>query len=199
MITSQEISRYFDRMAIDWDKGIKENEKDISCKMIQKLGMGSKDHVLDVGAGTGLITPFLLQTIDCPQNITAIDISPNMLSLLKAKFPHINTIQGDVHQMPFHDKQFDWVLCCNAFPHFIDQMGFIQEAKRILAYKGKLVVFHTLSRCKLECIHRKAHGIPQKASLPAASEVADMMVRQGFKSICAHEDNQHYKVIGLKV
>jgi 2-polyprenyl-3-methyl-5-hydroxy-6-metoxy-1,4-benzoquinol methylase len=67
----------------------------------------TKLRVLDVAAGTGLVSQALLQE-DC--SVMAFDHSAEMLEALKEQFKGITTQVGDMNQpWPFADESFDAV------------------------------------------------------------------------------------------
>lgn len=104
-----------------------------------------KDHikavkgkkVLDAGAGTGRLS---IRLFDAGADVTALDISPEMLSELNKKNPEIETVEGDLEHMPFADDTFDMVFSSLALVHLKKIEPFLDECYRVLKDDGKLVL-----------------------------------------------------------
>lgn len=100
----------------------------------------SKDlKVLDAGAGTGRLTGRLHEA---GAQVTALDISPDMLSILSQKYPEIETVVGDMEDMPFKDETFDLVFSSMALVHLKKLDPFLDEAYRVLKNEGKLILLN---------------------------------------------------------
>lgn len=95
--------------------------------------------VLDAGAGTGRLTG-RLQALGA--DVTALDVSPDMLAILHQKYPEIETVVGDMEEMPFEDETFDMVFSSMALVHLKKLEPFLDEAYRVLKDNGKLVLLN---------------------------------------------------------
>ncbi len=94
-------------------------------------------RVLDAGAGTGRIS---LKLHKAGAEVTALDISPEMLSVLHQKEPSIEIVEGDMENMPFEDGKFDRVFSSLALIHLKKMDVFLDEVYRVLKDDGKLVL-----------------------------------------------------------
>jgi ubiquinone/menaquinone biosynthesis C-methylase UbiE len=93
--------------------------------------------VLDAGAGTGRLS---IRLFDAGADVTALDISPEMLSVLHKKNPDIKTIEGDLENMPFPDDTFDMVFSSLALVHLKKIELFLDECYRVLKDDGRLIL-----------------------------------------------------------
>jgi SAM-dependent methyltransferase len=67
------------------------------------------DRVLDAGAGPGRFT---LELLRLGAHVTALDISPGQLELLKARVPDVDAVVGDITDLSqFGDDVFDVTVC----------------------------------------------------------------------------------------
>jgi SAM-dependent methyltransferase len=67
------------------------------------------DRVLDAGAGPGRFT---LELLRLGAHVTALDISPGQLELLKARVPDVDAVVGDITDLSqFGDDSFDATVC----------------------------------------------------------------------------------------
>lgn len=102
----------------------------------------STPAILDVGAGTGLFSAFILEKFP-GANLTLIDISEKMLAIAKerfAKLPNVNYVIGDytVHEF---DHKFDLIVSSLSIHHLSDQEKkiFYQHAYSLLKKDGIFV------------------------------------------------------------
>lgn len=93
--------------------------------------------VLDAGAGTGRVSVKLHKA---GANVTALDISPDMLRLLEQKESAIKTVLGDIEEMPFKDETFDMVFSSMAMVHLKKITQFLDECYRVLKDNGRFVL-----------------------------------------------------------
>jgi SAM-dependent methyltransferase len=67
------------------------------------------DRVLDAGSGPGRFT---LELLRLGAHVTALDISPGQLELLRARVPDVEAVVGDVTDLSrFADDSFDVAVC----------------------------------------------------------------------------------------
>lgn len=67
------------------------------------------DRVLDAGSGPGRFT---LELLRLGAHVTALDISPGQLELLRARLPDIDAVVGDITDLSqFPDHAFDVSVC----------------------------------------------------------------------------------------
>jgi len=99
--------------------------------------------ILEIGAGTGRITiPLLEHRLD----ITALDIAPKMLSLLKEKAKRkklaVKTIRGDMKTFKLEKKFGAIIVTFRSFQHLYtveDQMKALRNFKKHLKPRGILI------------------------------------------------------------
>jgi ubiquinone/menaquinone biosynthesis C-methylase UbiE len=100
-----------------------------------KASAGEK--VLDAGCGTGRLS---VKLVEAGAEVTALDISPEMLALLEKKNPDIETVEGDMEDMPFEDGSFDMVFSTMAMVHLKKIEPFMDECYRVLKDRGHFVL-----------------------------------------------------------
>jgi SAM-dependent methyltransferase len=67
------------------------------------------DRVLDAGSGPGRFT---LELLRLGAHVTALDISPGQLELLRARVPDVEAVVGDITDLSrFGDDSFDVAVC----------------------------------------------------------------------------------------
>ena len=68
-------------------------------RMASIINVNSGLPVLEIGPGTGTITKAILQTGIAPEKLWSVEYSKEFSDKLRAKFPMINTIQGDAFDL----------------------------------------------------------------------------------------------------
>jgi len=76
---------YFDQLASSWDKEVTSERLECLGNIIKELGIKLGDWVLDIGSGTGILLPLLIEAVGGKGKIIALDFSQNMLKQAKAK------------------------------------------------------------------------------------------------------------------
>ena len=152
MIETEEVIRFFDRLAPCWDEEMIRSDEIVSTILDNACVSAGKD-ILDVATGTGVLIPdYLKRQVS---SVTAIDISPKMAEIAKEKFPQENVtiLCGDVEETEF-GRLFDCVVVYNAFPHFPEPERLVARLASLLKPGGTLTVAHGMSREKIDAHHR---------------------------------------------
>ncbi|PTX18718.1 phosphatidylethanolamine N-methyltransferase /phosphatidyl-N-methylethanolamine N-methyltransferase [Pontibacter mucosus] len=110
-------------------------------RSVQLLGGKPDDAILILGAGTGLDLPYLQGYT----NLTAIDITPGMISKLKQRAAELHIpVKAQVmngQQLRFADASFDAVILHLILAVIPDPVACIKEVERVLKPGGTVMVF----------------------------------------------------------
>lgn len=138
----------WDRAAATFDlmagEGAEKRWQPAKERLFSKMGEG---NILFMALGTGLDIP----SFPSGKNITAIDISPEMLKHAGPRIDvyegTINAITMDVHSMDFPRHHFDQVFTSCTFCSVPDPVEGIRAIREVLRPGGELLMFeHTGSR-----------------------------------------------------
>lgn len=104
--------------------------------VLKKYGVGPKNRILDVGCGTGGTTLFLQKY----GAVTGLENDPYAYTCAKSR--NLRVKMGSAENLPFDDASFDIVTFFDVLYHQnIHDVGkAIQEARRVLTHKGKIVI-----------------------------------------------------------
>lgn len=132
---------YFEQVAGRWDamrEGFfSEAVREKACKV---AGVEAGRLAADVGAGTGFLTEGLL---DRGVRVIAVDQSPGMLDVLRAKFADRSGLEcrtGEAENLPIADGSVDYVFANMYLHHVENPPAAIREMARILKPGGRLVI-----------------------------------------------------------
>jgi ubiquinone/menaquinone biosynthesis C-methylase UbiE len=109
--------------------------------LVDRLANRPLARVLEVAAGTGVVTRRMASALPASVAIVATDLNQAMLdhaaSVGTAR--PVQWRQADALQLPFDDGSFDAVVCQFAVMFFPDKAKAFAEARRVLAPGGVLV------------------------------------------------------------
>ena len=94
-------------------------------------------HVLEVAAGTGIVTAALADAIP-DATIVATDLNPAMLAVAATRLdrPGVRFEPADAQALPFDNAAFDLVACQFGVMFFPDRVGAYRETMRVLKPGG---------------------------------------------------------------
>ena len=104
-------------------------------------------RVLEIAAGTGVVTRALAQRLPASVSILATDLNGAMLERAAAvgTARAVEWRQADAMQLPFADAQFDTIVCQFGVMFFPDKAKGFAEAKRVLK-PGGVYLFNVWDR-----------------------------------------------------
>ncbi len=135
---SKRTARTFDGASRDFDSA-----RPGPWPSIKELGSLRGKRVLDLGAGTGRNTGYLL---DRGAAVVAADISLGMLNVLGRKIgmeQGISLVMCDAMNLPFRDSMFDAVAAIAALHHIPDaegRRGALEEVYRVTVKGGVVLI-----------------------------------------------------------
>ena len=112
-----------------------------AADLVNRLASRSLSRVLEVAAGTGVVTRALASVLPERVSIVATDLNQPMLdqaSALGTTRP-VEWRQADAMRLPFQDGTFDAVVCQFGVMFFPDKPQALSEARRVLRPGGVLV------------------------------------------------------------
>ena len=154
---------YFRAQAADWDRlrALHVDEVDVERAMLEVMGEGPFDRLLDLGTGTGRVLELLAPHV---RRGVGIDLSHEMLSFARAKLEkaghgHCQVRHGDLYALPFEAESFELVTIHQVLHYLDDPARAIGEAARMLRAGGLLLIVdfapHNLEFLREEQAHRR--------------------------------------------
>jgi SAM-dependent methyltransferase len=118
-----------------------------AADLVNRLASSSLTRVLEIAAGTGVVTRTLASVLPESVSIVATDLNQPMLdqaAALGTKRP-VEWRQADAMQLPFRDGTFDAVVCQFGVMFFPDKSRAFSEARRVLS-SGGVFIFNVWDR-----------------------------------------------------
>ena len=109
-----------------------------AADMARRVALLQPARVLEIAAGTGVVTRRLALVLDASTAITASDLNQPMLDHAAAvgTARPVEWRQADAMQLPFADGAFDVVVCQFGVMFFPDRAKAFSEARRVLRPGG---------------------------------------------------------------
>ena len=146
---------------------------------------GGALKIADIGAGTGR---YSVELCHRGYDVTAVELVPHNLEILRAKHENIKTWQGDARNLSFlEDETFDVTLLFGPLYHLHgdeEKLKALKESKRITKKGGIILVAYVMNEYSVISYCFKEHKW---------AEVADKGgLSQDFHTICREEDLYDY-------
>lgn len=134
-------NRLADKYFNIWDNfPIQRFTNEVESQLMADL-IHDSSKVLLLGSGGARELPQLLK-MDC--KVTAVDISPEMLAIGKARYPHasnVDWVEANLHELPANLMGFDFAICLGAvFNYLRDPTLVLRNIRRALKPDGSLVM-----------------------------------------------------------
>lgn len=124
----------FEKEADRYQRGRPDYPAGVAGWLSESLALKPGKTVIDLGAGTGRFTRWLLDTGATP---IAVEPVAAMRAQLQQALPEVTTLQGTATSIPLPDDSVDVVVCAQAF-HWFSTGEALKEIRRILKPGGKL-------------------------------------------------------------
>ena len=118
-----------------------------AADLVKRLASRRGSRMLEIAAGTGVVTRAMASTLPESVSIVATDLNQAMLDQAAAVGTKraVEWRQADAMQLPFPDAAFDTVVCQFGVMFFPDKAKAFAEARRVLK-PGGLFVFNVWDR-----------------------------------------------------
>jgi len=164
---------FFDQLADSWeDQSFPPETRKRVSELVVAFGIKKGASVLDVGTGTGILHPYLLEAVGKSGQVFAFDYSFKMLKETKQKPSKLNLLcfQASAMAVPLPARLCDTIVCFAAFPHFANQLKALQEMARVAKKGAPVIIAHLMSRDEL----LRHHGNHSPVAGDTVPEAADM-------------------------
>ena len=153
-----------------------------------RVGLGlstSPLKIADIGAGTGR---YSVELCHRGYDVTAVELVPHNLEILRSKHENIKTWQGDARSLPFlEDETFDITLLFGPLYHLHgdeEKLKAMAEARRITKKDGISLVAYVMNEYSVISYCFKEHKWAEVAEKGGLSP--------DFHTLCTEEDLYDY-------
>jgi demethylmenaquinone methyltransferase/2-methoxy-6-polyprenyl-1,4-benzoquinol methylase len=112
---------------------------------IQKMSLQRGDHVIELGCGTGLNFPYLIERIGPEGRLIGVDLTPGMLQIAQERvqrsgWKNVELIQSDIAAYNFTEKSVNGILATGLFGYIAEYDRVIKAASESLLPGGHMVI-----------------------------------------------------------
>ena len=115
--------------------------QDYAADLVTRVAARAPTRMLEVAAGTGVVTRAMAKGLPASTAIVATDLNPAMLEQAAAigTSRPVEFKPADAMQLPFPDQSFDAIVCQFGVMFFPDRAKAIAEMRRVLRPGGALI------------------------------------------------------------
>ena len=153
---------YFAAHAETWDelRRLHSTDETVERALADALATEPLGRMLDIGTGTGRIAELFADAAD---HVVALDKSPAMLRVARARLQHlegsrIDMIQGDFTSLPIAAASVDTVLFHQVLHFAQDPAAVLREAARVTREGGRVAIVDFAAHQREELRDRYAHA-----------------------------------------
>lgn len=174
---------------------------DYAADLARRAAAGNPARVLEIAAGTGIVTRLLRDALPDSTDLIASDLNPPMLEIARQKFDAGEKVEfqlADATALPFDNGAFDAVVCQFGIMFFPDKNKSYREVHRVLM-PGGLYYFNVWDSFEFNLFAGITHetvgrffrqDAPAFYSVPFGYHRIDAikasLVGAGFEDISAH-------------
>jgi ubiquinone/menaquinone biosynthesis C-methylase UbiE len=191
---------FFNNLAERWDAMEREDIGQRLARVVAEAAVHPGQHILDVGTGTGVLIPYLLEAMQEEGPILAIDISSGMMEVAGRKaFPaNVDFLQADIAESGLSENRYDRIFCNAVFPHFTDKPKALSEIRRLLKPGGRLVISHPIGREAVNSLHQGAGEVVAEDRVPPAKVMISLLEAAGMLDILVVDEPNFHLVLADK-
>lgn len=161
-VRDQRAADFFAQHAGEWDaiRSLYLPEAEVEAALAAMIGDRPLGHLLDIGTGTGRMIELFGPSAD---HSTALDRSPEMLRLARAKLQHmqgrsVDLVQGDFYTLPLADDAADTILLHQVLHYAQNPQAVLDEAGRVAAPGARIAIVDFAAHALEELRERDAHA-----------------------------------------
>ena len=131
--------------------------------LVARVAGATSGNILELAAGTGVLTRALCSILPEAVHITATDLNQPMLDRAMSHpmvALRVRWQQADALALPFDDQSFNTILCQFGVMFFPDKIKAFSEARRVLKPGGQYI-FSVWDRMELNVVNLIAHTTVQ--------------------------------------
>lgn len=176
----EDAKSYFDRVAATF------GEQALPGRTWEGFARGAlrllpRARYVDLGVGDGLLT---LMLAEVAESVTAVDVSAEMLSQLRARaarrgIGNVETVEGPIEDLPLPEAEFEVAVLSQALHHADTPSRAVSEAYRVLRPGGKVLVLDLLAHGEewvREQLHDRHLGFTEAG-------LEELLMKAGFEQV----------------
>ena len=151
-----EKNNYFNLLARTWDDMAGSARNGELSLVFDRIDCPQGGRVLDVGCGTGVLFPYILEKIGAAGRLIAVDCAIEMIKTASEKFfdiENITYIAAYAEELDETPSSFDAIIAFAVFPHVENKLSALKKFRLLLKETGRLYIFHLSDTASLNKFH----------------------------------------------
>ena len=170
----REISQVMGHLGAGWLERPKREQEERTDLLVKNMKLSKSDHVADIGAGSGYFS-FRISPLVPKGKVLAVDISPQMLGIIRAKkskgtFTNIVTVQSSIKSTTLDEESIDCALIVDAYHEFSYPREMASSIFKALKKEGRLILIEYRKEDPSVPI-KLLHKMTQKQAIKEISQV----------------------------
>jgi SAM-dependent methyltransferase len=116
--------------ATSYDRFMGRYSAQLSPQLADLAGVAAGQRVVDVGAGSGMLTAELVERLG-PEAVSAVDPSESFVAAVRERHPGVDVHLCGAEEMPFADATFDAALAQLVISFMTDPVAGLREMARV--------------------------------------------------------------------
>jgi ubiquinone/menaquinone biosynthesis C-methylase UbiE len=119
--------------------------QEVGTRSLARLALQPGERILELGCGTGVFLPRLMERVGPTGWVVGLDHSPALLAGARERIAaaglgnQVELLEGDAHHQPFADSAFDAAHCERVLMHVEDPDQVVHELRRVVRPGGRVV------------------------------------------------------------
>jgi len=176
--------KFFDDHLEFWKNiGFGADERKRINRMLRRAGVRKGMTVFEPGCGAGRLTSILAKKVGPEGRVIAADIAPKLVRAARQAAPerHVEVRCCAAETIRLPARSVDVIVCFNLFPHLDRKEAALDKFRKILREDGVLVIYHLISRRRINEMHRSIGGAVKGDLMPPAPTMRRMCRAAGFR------------------
>ena len=170
----REISQVMGHLGVGWLERPKREQEERTDLLVKNMKLSESDHVADIGAGSGYFS-FRISPLVPKGKVHAVDISPQMLGIIRAKkstgtFTNVVTVQSSIKNTTLEEESIDCALIVDAYHEFSYPREMAFSIFKALKKEGRLILIEYRKEDPSVPI-KLLHKMTQKQAIKEISQV----------------------------
>ena len=170
----REISQVMGHLGAGWLERPKREQEERTDLLVKNMKLSESDHVADIGAGSGYFS-FRISPLVPKGKVLAVDISPQMLGIIRAKkskgtFTNVVTVQSSIKSTTLDEESIDCALIVDAYHEFSYPREMASSIFKALKKEGRLILIEYRKEDPSVPI-KLLHKMTQKQAIKEISQV----------------------------
>ncbi|MFI2370234.1 class I SAM-dependent methyltransferase [Streptomyces sp. NPDC018833] len=129
----------FDTLSEDYERYRPRYPAELVREIARRTPQRAERHVIDAGAGTGIVLEGLIPVLGPACRYEAVDLSTDMVAMGKEKFPQVRWAVGEAEPFLEQATDIDLIVAAQSF-QWMDRPRFLRAAQRCLRPGGAVAI-----------------------------------------------------------